>query len=66
MTADSGLTCSTYLLTIGSKCGEPAIYAYMDVSTRMIMCYCREHKPLVRGLKAITIEEALVTEVMNE
>lgn len=66
MIVDLGLTCSIYLSMIGPRCGKPAVYAYMDIPTRIITHHCEEHKPLVRGLKAITIEEALVIEVMNE
>lgn len=62
MTVERILTCSIS----NPDCRKLAVYAYMDVLTRVIMCRCEEHKSTVRGLKVITLEEALVSEVMNE
>jgi hypothetical protein len=65
MTTERILTCSAGSPLSGPDCGKLAVYAYMDVLTRIIMYRCEEHKPTVRGLKVITLEEALVAEVMD-
>lgn len=66
MTTDPDLICHICALMTKPGCNGPATHAYISISTRMVTYYCEEHAPLVRGLEAITIEEALVTEVMNE